>query len=242
MAEFWQLSPNASTYGADIDRMFYAIVILTGVVFVVVEVLLLWFLIRYRGREGRRAVHTHGNMRMEILWTAATAIIVVVIGVGSRGLWLEIKSPDRFPEPGISLDVTAKQFEWNVTYPGADGVLGSPDDFTARNRFNVPVGTPVHVTLRAEDVIHSFFLPELRFKQDVVPGMEIPAWFEVTTAGEYVVGCAELCGLGHYRMMGTMTALDAADWEAWYTAESVAAAQAAGTLNVASVDNEGSVR
>ena len=74
MAEFWQLSPNVSTFGADIDRMFYAIVVVTGVVFVLVEVLLLWFLFRYRAREGRRAVHTHGNMRMEILWAAATAV------------------------------------------------------------------------------------------------------------------------------------------------------------------------
>jgi cytochrome c oxidase subunit 2 len=77
----------------------------------------------------------------------------------------------------------------------------------------------------SEDVIHSLFLPELRFKQDLVPGMRIPAWFEATRPGQYIVGCAELCGLGHYRMKGAMTVHSAADWATW-TARAQAQAQA----------------
>lgn len=229
MDEFWRLPANISTFGADIDRMFYIIVAITGVVFVLVEVVLVWFLIRYRHRPDRKASYTHGNARLEVIWTAATAVIVVVVGVMSRGLWLDIKDPRRFPDPGVELIVTAKQFEWNVTYPGADGEIGTADDYDLRNQLHVPANTPVHLLLRAEDVIHSFFLPELRLKQDAVPGMEIRAWFEATRTGDYVIGCAELCGLGHYRMKGSMTVHESADWAAWNAQQIAAAAARSGS-------------
>jgi cytochrome c oxidase subunit 2 len=240
MDGFWRLPQNVSTYGAEIDGMFLIIAIVTGIVFFLVEILLVWYLIRYRAREGRKAVYTHGNSRMEIMWTTATALIVLVIGVMSRGLWLEIKDARRFPEAGLQLRVTAKQFEWNTTYPGADGRLDTPDDFVKRNQMHVPANVVVHVELRAEDVIHSFYLPELRLKQDAVPGMSIPAWFEATQPGEYILGCAELCGLGHYRMRGTMVVLGDAEWQSWYAREQVAAAgqtgAAAATLAAAQGD------
>jgi len=223
MDAFWRLPQNISTFGADIDRLFYIIVWITGVVFVAVEVTLLWFMIRYRGRPDRKAGYTHGNSRLEIVWTLATALIVVYVGVISRSLWLDIKDPRRFPPPDLELIITAKQFEWNVTYPGADGALRTADDFTVRNQLHVPVDATVHVTLQSEDVIHSFFLPELRLKQDAVPGMQILAWFEATATGQYTVGCAELCGLGHYRMKGAMTVHDAAGFVTW-TAQQIAAA------------------
>ncbi len=228
MDGFWRMPQNISTFGADIDRMFFIIAVITGVVFVLVEALLIYYLIKYRGKEGRKARFTHGNSTMEILWTVATAIIVVIVGVMSRGLWLDIKDPRRFPDAGIELRITAKQFEWNVTYPGADGQLDTADDFVKRNQLHVPVNTKVHVQLQSEDVIHSFYLPELRLKQDAVPGMSIPAWFEATTPGEYTIGCAELCGTGHYRMKGTMTVLAAADWDTWYGQEMQAVASAGG--------------
>jgi cytochrome c oxidase subunit 2 len=226
MDGFWRLPENISTYGGQIDSMFNIIAWITGIVFFAVEALLLWFLFRYRARPGRKAFYTHGNSRVEILWTTATALIVVFVGVISRGLWLDIKDVRRFPRPGLELLVTAKQFEWNVTYPGADGRLGTGDDFVKRNQLHVPVDVTVHLTLMSEDVIHSLFLPELRFKQDAVPGMRIPAWFQATTAGDYIVGCAELCGLGHYRMRGALTVHTAEDWTAWNAREQTAAAGA----------------
>ncbi len=239
MDAVWRLPQNISTFGADIDRMFYIIVWITGITFVVVEALLLWFVFRYRGRPGQKAGYTHGNSRLEILWTLGTALIVVYIGVISRGLWLDIKDPRRFPPPDLEVIVTAKQFEWNVTYPGADGALRTADDFTVRNQLHVPVNATIHLTLMSEDVIHSFFLPELRLKQDAVPGMEILAWFEATATGEFTVGCAELCGLGHYRMKGAMTVHDAAAWQAW-NAQQIAAAAGASTTQVAATPTTGS--
>lgn len=234
MDGFWQMPPNISTFGGDIDRMFLIIAWITGIVFFLVEALLIYYLVKYRHREGRKARYTHGNSRMEIAWTAATALIVVVVGVMSRGLWLDIKDPRRFPDAGIELRIAAKQFEWNVTYPGADGELDTADDFVKRNQLHVPANTVVHVELQSDDVIHSFYLPELRLKQDAVPGMSIPAWFEATVPGEYTIGCAELCGLGHYRMKGIMTVLADAEWDSWYRQEQQAvAATAEGAASLA---------
>ena len=228
MDGFWRLPQNISSYGAEIDQMFIIIAWLTGIVLVGVWALLLYYLIRYRAKPGRKAIYTHGNSRLEIIWTAATAVIVVIIGIMSRGLWMDIKDPRRFPEPGLELRILAKQFEWNVTYPGADGRLDTADDFVKRNQLHVPVDVPVKVHLQSEDVIHSFYLPELRLKQDAVPGMNIEAWFQATQAGSYTVGCAELCGLGHYRMKGAMTVHASTEWDTWYQQEMQAVAAAAG--------------
>jgi cytochrome c oxidase subunit II len=210
------LPESASTFGADIDWLFMLILAITGVVFVLVQVTLIVFIIRYRRRDGRRAEYTHGNQRLEIIWTAATAVIVLTLAFLSRELWFDIKDPDRFPEAGLEIMVTGKQFEWNITYPGADGILGTADDVVSRNRMHVPVGVPIHLALESEDVIHSFFVAEFRVKQDLVPGMRIPAWFEATRTGEFAIGCAELCGLGHYRMSGTVIVQTADEFERWH--------------------------
>jgi cytochrome c oxidase subunit 2 len=119
----------------------------------------------------------------------------------------------------MEIIVLARQFEWNVTYPGPDGALGTPDDFDVLNQLHAVVNQPVHVHLRAEDVLHSFFLPQLRVKQDAVPGKEISVWFEATATGDYVLGCAELCGTGHTTMDGMLTVHSEADYQAWAQAQ-----------------------
>jgi cytochrome c oxidase subunit 2 len=209
----WSLPPSASTYAGEIDGLYYMILVITGIAFVIVEVGLIWFLVRYRHRPGRRARYTHGNNTAEIVWTAIPAVTVVIIGLLSGGVWMRIKGRDAAPADSIPIGLLAKQFEWHVTYPGGDGQLGTADDFQLRNQLHVPAGRPVRITLEAEDVIHAFFVPAFRVKQDAVPGMQIPVWFEATTPGEYEIACAELCGLGHYRMraMVTVHATDAYD-------------------------------
>ncbi|MFQ5746543.1 MAG: cytochrome c oxidase subunit II [Gemmatimonadota bacterium] len=223
----WSLPVNASTQGVLIDGLFWLIFWITAVAFIIVEAGVLWFLVRYRRREGRRATYTHGNNRAEVLWTAVPALVLVFLGVHSGRLWHEIRSPESFPEEALTLGVVAKQFEWNVTYPGADRILGTEDDFRLRNRFEIPVGEPIVVRLESEDVIHSFFIPQLRVKQDAVPGMVIPIWFQATETGDYQIGCAELCGLGHYRMRARVRVHDGASYEAWVRERSGAAAGAA---------------
>jgi cytochrome c oxidase subunit 2 len=215
----WSLPPNFSTQGVVIDRLFWICFVLTAIAFVLVEAGIIWFMVKYRWREGRKAHYTHGSNKVEVIWTAVPALVLAILGIYSASVWASIKSPDSFPPGAFTINVTAKQFEWNVTYPGADGRLDTGDDFTVRNQLHLPANEPVIINLRAEDVIHSFFIPELRVKQDAVPGMTIPIWFEATEAGEFEIACAELCGLGHYRMMANVTVHESAGFQTWHASQ-----------------------
>jgi len=215
----WILPEHFSTVGGDVDRIYYVILWVTGIVFVVTEGLLIYFVLRYRHKEGRKATYDHGSTRAEIAWTVAPLAIVIWLGFASKGVWDRIKRD--VPEGATEVIVTARQFEWDVTYPGPDGTLGTTDDFTLLNALHAPLGRPTLVYLRAEDVIHSFFLPEMRIKQDAVPGQEIRVWFEPIAVGEYTLGCAELCGTGHTTMNGVLTVHTRADFEAWMASQVV---------------------
>lgn len=207
------LPENVSTYGADIDSLFRLIFWITATVFVFVQVTLLVFLFKYRHRPGRRAEYTHGNNTLEIAWTIAPSIVLVVLALLSRATWEEIRG--EMPPGDVQVQVTAKQFNWDFLYPGPDGEFGTDDDLTLENDLNVPVNKVVRLTLKSRDVIHSFFVPSLRFKQDTLPGREIPGWFEATKAGVYEIPCAELCGFGHSGMLGKLTVHTAEDYEKW---------------------------
>jgi cytochrome c oxidase subunit 2 len=207
------LPPDVSTYGPEIDRLFYVIYYVTGATFFIVQATLLAFLIIYRHRDGRRATYTHGNTTLEIAWTVAPAILLVILAFVSRSVWAEIK--EHVPPSDVQVQVTAKQFNWEVAYPGPDGKLGTADDVTMDNEVHVPVGKTVRVLLKSRDVIHSFFVPVARLKQDAVPGHEIPAWFKITTPGKYEIPCAELCGFGHSGMLGTLYVHPLDEYEAW---------------------------
>jgi len=232
----WWLPPQGSTFAAPIDGIFTAILIITGITFVLVEVGLIWFIFAYRERPGRKAHYTHGNNTAEIIWTAIPAVTMVILGIASNGLWVKIKGRNSVPANAYPVGVHAKQFEWWFTYPGADGKLGrvseslvsktnptgldpddpaGHDDLVVRNQLHVPVARPVVAYLTAEDVIHSFYIPEFRLRQDAVPGMEIKSWFEATVPGTYEVGCSQLCGLGHYKMRAVVTVHTQEDYDAW---------------------------
>ena len=207
------LPHNISTYGADIDWLFSLIQWITGVIFLGVIVGLLAFVVKYRHREGRRATYTHGSTVLEVLWTIVPAIILIVLFMLSQSIWWSIKGS--VPDSNFQVHVTAKQFNWEVTYPGPDGQFGTDDDLTLENELHVPINTVVVVTLQSRDVIHSFFLPNLRLKQDAVPGREIRAWFEATQPGRYELPCAELCGFGHSGMLGYLTVSSPEDYSKW---------------------------
>lgn len=209
----WWLPENVSTFGASIDRLFYLIYYITGVTFFLVTALLLAFLVLYRHRDGRRATYTHGNTALEITWTIVPALILVVLGFMSKTQWDAIKK--NAPPSNIQVRVTAKQFNWEVLYPGPDGRFDTADDFQVDNDVHVPVNKVVRVLLHSKDVIHSFFVPQLRLKQDALPGREIVVWFEATKPGKYEIPCAELCGFGHSGMKGTLIVHDAAGYDAW---------------------------
>lgn len=211
----WLLPPGASTFAADVDRLYYLILVITGIAFVVVEAGLLWFVVKYRTRPGRVAHYTHGSVRAEVIWTAIPAVTVVILGILSGRVWNHIRGRHSVPPDALPIAVHAKQFEWNTTYPGPDGQLESSDDFTIRNQIHIPVNRPVVVTLTSEDVIHAFNVPAFRVKQDAVPGMVIRVWFQATQPGTYELGCAELCGLGHYRMRAVVTVHTEDEYRRW---------------------------
>jgi len=210
------LVPGISTFAAPIDRLFMAVLIVTGVAFVLVEGILITFLVRYRHRKDRRATFIHGNRTVEATWTIVPGLMLFGLAIFQYGTWRQAKIA--FPDDsGAQLvGVSANQFEWNATYPGADGRLGTADDLAAPiNILHFPVGVPVIIELQSTDVIHSFFIPVLRVKQDAVPGRPVRLWFEATQSGQHELACAELCGLGHYRMRGQVTLEDPASFEAW---------------------------
>lgn len=215
------LPQNVSTFGGEIDKFFYIIYYITATVFFLVAATMIVFLIKYRYREGRRAIYYHGNTTLEIIWTSATFIAMLVLALASKPLWGKIKQ--EVPPSDIVVQVTGKQFNWEVRYPGPDGEIDTPadsavgtlDDFQIDNEVHVPVNKVVRVMLHSKDVIHSFFVPALRLKQDAVPGRTIVAWFEATQPGKYEIPCAELCGFGHSGMLGYLYVHTPEEYQAW---------------------------
>lgn len=211
------LPESASTYAGKVDQLFWVILWITGFFFFLVQICLLVFVFKYRSKPGRTAEYSHGNTLIEVIWTIIPALILLGLTIGSQRVWAEIRYPKQAPATSIKINVLAEQFAWNVTYPGPDGAFGSPDDINTINQLHIPVGTPVQINLTAKDVIHSFYVPEFRMKQDALPGMENSIWVEATKAGQYEIRCAELCGLGHYRMKGFVTTEPLADFQTWLT-------------------------
>jgi cytochrome c oxidase subunit 2 len=214
------LPEAASTYAADIDRIFYVILVVTGVVLVGVEAAIIYLVFRYRARDGRKGHYIEGSNKAEVIWTVTPAVFIVGLAIATHTVWPIIKDPNRFPTDALEVAVHAKQFEWNVSYPGADGELGTDDDFTTRNQLSIPANRPVIVNLTSEDVIHSFFIPAFRIKQDAIPGKSIRLWFEAIHPGEFDLACAELCGLGHYRMKGRVVVYSQEDYRTWVSEKS----------------------
>jgi cytochrome c oxidase subunit 2 len=207
------LPENVSTFGGEVDFLFYLIYYITGAVFILVTVTLLAFLVLYRRREGRRAVYSHGNTTLEIIWTTIPAIILLVLSLMSQSSWARIKG--HAPPGDVEVQVTSKQFNWEMLYPGPDGKFGTGDDLMLENELHVPVGKVVRVHLKSKDVIHSFFVPNLRLKQDTVPGREILAWFQATKPGKYEIPCSQLCGFGHSGMKGWLYVHTPEEYEKW---------------------------
>lgn len=208
------LPRDISEHGHTIDHLFLFCLILTGVVFVITELILFWFLWKYYAPANAEPVkYTHGSHNLEIVWTIVPAATLLFIAIYQMNAWAEVKI--NVPEVPPMAEVVARQFEWRIRYPGPDGHLGTADDLYDVNDLHVPVDSDVLIHLKSDDVLHDFFLPNLRIKQDAVPGMKIPVWFRPKETGSYDLVCAELCGWGHYKMRGRVTVEPRADYEAW---------------------------
>ncbi len=211
----WWLPPIASSYGKQVDDLFDLILYMVAFFFVLTEGILVYCVFVYGKKRHDKATFTHGNHKLEMVWTIIPVILLLVIAFSQMKTWAEIKFEGNMPNQAPIAEVYASQFDWRFRYPGPDGKLGTADDVENPFEFVVPVNEKVRFTLRSRDVIHSFFVPYFRLKQDAVPGMAIPVWFQATKEGTYDLVCAELCGWGHYKMAGRVRVVSRAAYDDW---------------------------
>jgi cytochrome c oxidase subunit II len=237
MLQWLGLPVAASSHAGDIDRVMVLVHWLVLVLFVGWAAFFVYVLLRFRSGRHPRASY-HGLRGRWSTWVegGVLAAEIVLLAFFSIPIWSQ--RVDAFPseEGSTVVRVVAEQFVWNVHYPGADGRFGrtelalvgaenplgldradpaAGDDVTTENQLHLPVARPVIVQLSSKDVVHSFALPQMRIKQDAIPGLIQPVWFTPTETGEWEIVCSQLCGLGHYRMRGFYTIQTQADFEAW---------------------------
>jgi cytochrome c oxidase subunit 2 len=222
MQRRWWMPQVASLHGIDIDRVFLITLAISGTLFILLQGILAYLAFRYGKNRDERPTYSV-RPKLEKRFALIAGIIIFGVDVTLFALgdsnWFKAWGPA--PEGTPVVEVMGEQFVWNFRYAGPDGVFGktdptlisstnpfgldktdpaAKDDILSINQLHLPEGKPIRLRIRSHDVIHSFFLPYQRIKQDAVPGMQIELWFVPTRAGEYEIACSQLCGLGHYRM------------------------------------------
>ena len=241
MLELLGLPPQASAHAAEIDNMIVMLHWLMLALFVGWGIFFVYTLIRFRASANPKAdykgVTSHASSYLDVVVVVVEAVILLAFAIPAWAVRVNALPPE---EGATVVHVIAKQFAWHIVYPGPDGRFGrrdaslitttneigldrgdpnGADDIYTINILNLPVDTPVIVYLTTMDVIHSFGITSMRVKQDAIPGMEIPVWWEPTVVGAYEINCSQLCGLGHYRMRGALTIMTQTDYEAFLAEE-----------------------
>lgn len=225
----WWFPQAITEHGPAYDRQFMLTIVVVGIAFAAAQIGLGIALWRYSSKkDGERAVYSHGNNRLEIIWTIVTAVVFISLGVLGQSVWAGLHFTPAGPN-AYKVQVTAQQFQWNFHYAGKDNQFGRTDptlikdadlnfvglddkdvnskDDAVVTSLVVPVNRQVELTLNAKDVTHSIWVPPLRFKQDLVPGLSIKVHFTPNKVGKYELACAELCGALHYKMKSMMLVL-----------------------------------
>jgi cytochrome c oxidase subunit 2 len=240
MERLLALPPQASAHAAEVDQMIVLLHWVMAVLFVIWAVFFIYTLVRFRQGANPKADYTgvtsHTSSYLEIAVAVVEAVLLVGFAIPAWATRVNAFPPDA---DSTVVRVVAKQFEWHAQYPGPDGRFGrtsldlitptnaigldrsdpnGKDDITTINELNLPLGKPVLVRLSTQDVIHSFSIVQMRVKQDAIPGMEIPVWWEPTVAGNYEINCSQLCGLGHFRMRSAVTIMPPDAFQQWLAA------------------------
>ncbi|MBO0858629.1 MAG: cytochrome C oxidase subunit II [Chloracidobacterium sp.] len=238
----WRLPESVSAHSAAIDHQFKITLIVIGVGFALTHAALGFAVWRYRAKDRERSSHSSGNARVEIVLAAITAIVFIALAITGERVWAGLRL-NRAEPNAVKVEAVAQQFVWNFRYPGADGKFGRVDprlyndadnsigarpgplgidpkdpagrDDIVTTTMVAPVNRPISLTLRSKDVIHDFYVPALRLKQDAVPGMRININFTATREGRYEIACAELCGKFHYQMRAYLEVKSPRDYEEW---------------------------
>jgi len=234
LSKHWWFPQAISEHGPRVDSQFTITIIVVGIAFTAAQVGLGWVVWKYRdSASAKRATYSHGNNRLEIIWTLVTAVVFISLAVMGQSVWASLHL-HAAPPGSFQIEVVAQQFAWNFHYPGKDTAFGKTEptliddtsnpigldqtdpnakDDTVGPTLVIPVNRPVELILRSKDVTHSFWIPQLRFKQDLVPGMAIHVHFTATQIGKYELACAELCGMNHYKMKSYMLVLPQAEFD-----------------------------
>ena len=249
------MPPDYSAHGKDLDQLNAVVHWLMLILFVVWGLLFLYMLMRFRASKHPKALYHGTHSHMSTYAEAGIAVVEVVLLVGfSIPLWYRWTKPPAPETNPLVVRVVAEQFAWNIHYPGPDNIFGktdvkyvtssnplgidpndphAKDDVATLNQLHMQVNRPVIVRISSKDVIHSFGLPYMRVKQDAVPGMEVPVHFTpVKASGEkdiWEIACAQLCGLGHYRMRGQYHVHTKQDFDAWMATQTPVVATISGT-------------
>ncbi len=234
----WGLPFDASTHGAQIDHLIYIIHGFMALLFVGWMIFFVVTLVKFRQRPNHKAEYHPKHSKLSSYLEIAVAIFEVFLLIGfSFPIFNYYREKLPSKETAMEIRVVAEQYAWNIHYPGTDGIFGKTDpklmgpsnpigldpedpqgkdDIRTINQLHIPVNKPIIVHLSSKDVIHSFFLPVMRVKQDAIPGQNVNVWFEAAKTGKFEIACAQLCGLGHYRMRGFFfidTPEDFAKWQ-----------------------------
>ena len=234
------MPPDYSAHGPALDRLSANVHWLMLILFVGWGLLFAYMLVRFRASKHPKAIYHGTHSHVSTYAEAGIAVVEVILLVGfSIPLWYKWTKPPTKAENPLEIRVVAEQFAWNVHYPGKDGIFGKADvthvtssnplgldpndpngkdDIATLNQLYLEVNRPVIIHITSKDVIHSFNLPYMRVKQDATPGMEVPVHFTpVKTSGSetWEIACAQLCGLGHYRMKGQYHVQSKADFDKW---------------------------
>ncbi|NBA94765.1 c-type cytochrome [Pseudomonas sp. R5(2019)] len=233
----WHATPAASNWGS-IDTTLFITLIISGIFFIAITVFMAVAVMRYRHKEGARAAYQPENKKLELWLIIATSIGIA--GMLAPGL-VVYSDFIQVPKNAYELEVVSQQWQWAFRFPGQDGKLGrsdvkfidsanplgldpkdpaGQDDVLIRNNeVRLPLDRPVKVLLRSKDVLHNFYVPQIRSKMDMVPGMVSYFWFTPTKTGKYEVLCAEYCGLGHYNMRGHMIVEEQDAFNQWLNSQ-----------------------
>jgi cytochrome c oxidase subunit 2 len=229
----WTFTPIASNWGM-IDATVDITFIVTGFVFVAVNLFMAYAIIRYRHKAGAKAKYEPENKKLEIWLTVLTTIGVAAMLTPGLFVWAKFVN---VPEGAIEIEAVGQQWHWTFRLPGEDGEFGTVDAklFGVDNPFgldpedpkgqddvlvdaaevHIPVGEPVQFWLRSKDVLHNFTVAQFRVKMDLVPGMQSYMWLEPTVVGEYEILCEELCGVAHHAMRGRVYVDEPQDYQVW---------------------------
>jgi cytochrome c oxidase subunit II len=219
--ESWAPPKSISSYGHRLDWLFEYTSWVATIFFIIMTVALVYFSVRYRARPGHKAYYTHGKANSSEKWAPKLLDLAVFVSldlvlIGSSYIhtrdfiWNYPAGPDV-----VRVQVMPQQWVWNFRYPGRDDTFGTDDDITTINDMRVPKGKPVMVQIMSRDVIHGFYITNVRAQMDAIPGSITKFWFDANTVGDFEIACAHLCGTAHYKMKGFLKVMEESDYTRW---------------------------